>query len=217
MKIVGMLPARIKSFDKVTQTAEVTVSVQTLYADTKSKEGQSPKQILTEVPVHIPSGGGWSITFDIEEGDTCVVCFSQIGYDHWLFDDLDAAPSWYGKIAPHLRRSFSSQDGFAIVGFNTLPRAIDSYAEGSQWRNTDASQNIHLKTDGSISINSPVSVDITAPKVSIVGDVEITGNADISGIVTGGSGVFGGIVVETHEHPGDGGVGSGPTTGPPIP
>ena len=72
------------------------------------------------------------------------------------------------KPVPHLHRCFSEDDGFCLVGFNTLPRAIKSYTtDGSQWRNEDAKQNIHLKADGSIEVNTEVSLTVNAPSVVI--------------------------------------------------
>lgn len=167
-KMSIILFGRIKEYFPETQTATVQISVETVYSSSVSVSETKARKPLEDVPVHTPSGGGWSLTMPIKEGDTCLLFFSQIGYDHWLYEDKDSA----GKLAklpkPWLKRQFSDDDGFALVGLNTLPRAIKNYStDGSQWRSDDATQNIHLKDDLSIEINSPVSVTINAPSVVV--------------------------------------------------
>ena len=82
------------------------------------------------------------MTFPVKPGDTCLVSFSQFGYDHWLYNDDDAAGTRDdGNPQPWTFRKFNVQDGFAQVGFNTLPRAISGYsATDSEWRNASAGQ-----------------------------------------------------------------------------
>ena len=162
------LPGRIVTYDAATQTATIKICAESLYSSSKVSDKLAIRQDLTEVPVHTPSGGGWAITMPIAVGDTCIIFFSQIGYDHWLFDDLDEGGQLLGRPAPHLRRHFHEDDGYALVGLNTIPRAIASYStDGSQWRNSDATQFIHLKDDLSIVVDSPTSVTINAPAVIV--------------------------------------------------
>lgn len=163
-----ILYGRIKEYFPETQTATIQISVETVFSYADSLSDSKTRAPLEDVPVHTPSGGGWAITCPIKEGDTCLLFFSQTGYDHWLYEDKDEAGLLAKLPKPWLRRQFHEDDGFALVGLNTLPRAIKSYSmDGSQWRNEDATQNIHLKEDLSIEVNSPVSVTINAPKVIV--------------------------------------------------
>lgn len=195
------MPARIVSFDKDKQTATIQLSAEKLFGNAEVKSTAQLRKPLLNVPVHTVSGGGWSLTMPIKEGNTCIMWFSQVGYDHWLYENKDTAGTLAGLPKPWLRRKFSKDDGFALVGMNPIPSAVKNFTDdGSQWRNEDAVQNIHLKDDLSIEINSPVSVTINAPAVFVnceTADINastattinspattITGTLDVQGSVT---------------------------------
>jgi len=191
-------PGRIVSYDPVNQTATVKISAECVFSDTFVSEGLEKWEEIDDVPVHTPSGGGWSITMPVTEGDTCLLIFSQVGYDHWMWLDKDEGGTLAGSPTPHLQRSFSQDDGFALVGFNTIPRAIQSLTvspDNSEWRNIDATQKISLALDGSITIDSLESVTIKAPTVTIDGDLIITGATTGTGL-----GTFATVGVSTHTH-----------------
>ena len=195
-----MYPGRIVSYDHSNQTASVTISAEYIFSDIDGLQQTGVRATLEGVPVHTPSGGGWAITFDIKEGDSCLVMLSAVGYDHWLYADRDEAGTIAGQPAPQLQRSFCESDGFAIVGMNTIPRAITNLnKDGSEWRNADSTQSIHLKSDGSIQATSPVSITVEAPEIALKGNVTITGNLGVSG-----DAVASGISLVGHVH------GSGP-------
>lgn len=163
-----VLPARIISYDATTQTASVQVSAQRLVDSADRQEATTGRIPLEDVPVHTASGGGWAMTFPIKPGDTALLLFSQIGYDHWLWADQDSAGLVAGRAAPWLKRRFSQRDGLCLVGFNSIPRAVQDYsATDSQWRNSDATQKISLNDDASITIDTDVSLTVNAPSVVI--------------------------------------------------
>jgi len=163
------LPGRIVAYYPEDQTADVIVSVERI---THSSEGtyiSTPRKTIKKMPVHIPSGGGWSLTFPIKPDDTCLLLFSQIGYDHWFYSDSDTAGTLAGLPKPHMSRQFNEDDGFCLVGFNTIPRAItDHHATGAELRGpVAADQHILLADDNSITITSSVSLTINAPAVTV--------------------------------------------------
>jgi len=201
------LPGRIVSFDETNQTANVQVCVEHIAHSSEDVQTSVGREPLEGIPVHVLGGGGWHITMPIKVGDTCILFFSQVGYDHWFYEDKDTAGKLAGLPKPWLKRKFHEDDGYALVGLNTLPRAIASYDPvNSQWRNNDATQVISLNADDSISIDSTVKVKVTAPLLEIISpSVTMSGNLGVTGTVTGGSGVFGGIVSESHTHTGDSG------------
>lgn len=167
-KMSIILPARIVEYFPETQTATIQICIDIIYSDAVAISESKAREPLEEVPVHTVSGGGWALTMPIKAGDTCLMYFSQQGYDHWLYEDKNVAGLLANLPKPWLRRQFSDDDGLALVGFNTLPRAIQQYsANHSQWRNDDTNQMISLNEDLSIDINSTVSVTINAPEVVI--------------------------------------------------
>lgn len=207
-----VFPGRILEYFPENQTATVIISSEIYYDDGSNIDEATTRPNLHNVPVHTPFGGGWSVTFPIAVGDTCLLIFSQEGYDHWLYEDRDTAGMDAGRPSPWLDREFSEDDGFALVGFNTLPRAIQKYsATASQWRNSDATQVISLNPDNSIDITTNAPVTINASTVTVNTETAtinasasttiksptttIDGNCDVTGILTAG-----GVQVNGHNH-----------------
>ncbi len=196
-----LYPARIVEFFPKDQTATVQICAETLFSTAENLAGHKVRKPIEGVPVHVVGGGGWHMTHPIKTGDTCIISFSQVGYDHWLVEDKDIAGTLAGLPKPHLLRQFSEDDGFVTVGFNTIPRAIAEYSPtDSEWRNADAKQAIRLKEDLSIVIDSTVSLTINAPEVTVncetakikaetsvtleTPDTFVTGNLDVKGLTT---------------------------------
>lgn len=206
------LPGRIVEFFPDTQTAKVKICVEKTYGDTEVEAGVTTREYLQDVPVHINGGGGYHNTHPINVGDTCQLTFSQIGYDYWLFKDADESGTLAGLPKPHLKRQFSENDGYALVGYNTLPRAIQSYsAEHSQWRNSTAAQMISLNSDESIDIKAGSTtinitkdgnIVITAPQTTVNGNLHVTGTITSDTSVAAPSVLVGGTAVEGHAHDG---------------
>ncbi len=185
-----MLPARIVEYFPETQTATVQICAETIFSSSEEASEIKLREPLQGVPVHTVGGGGWHLTMPIKTGDTCIISFSQVGYDHWLYKDKDEAGLLAGLPKPHLHRQFSEDDGFVTVGFNTLPRAIKKYsATDSTWINDNVDheagedfQVITLKEDLSIVIDSSVSLTINAPAV-VVNCTTAEVNAEESSVV----------------------------------
>jgi len=162
-------PGRVVKYYPEDQTADVQLCAEKVYSNAENNLSLFTRGIVPHMPVHTPSGGGWSMTMPIKTGDTCILFFSQIGYDHWLFNDKDTGGTLVGNPEPHLMRSFDVNDGYALLGLNTLKRAISTYhPENSEWRGPDSSlQVIRLKPDHHIEIESSVQVTVIAPHVQV--------------------------------------------------
>ncbi|MCK5017066.1 MAG: hypothetical protein KAS32_08335 [Candidatus Peribacteraceae bacterium] len=188
-----ILPGRIVEFFPEDQTATILISVERVTHSSNKTDELTKRTPLEGVPVHTPSGGGWSITMPIKAGDTCLLFFSQVGYEHWLYDDADTAGTLAELPKPWLSRQFNEDDGFALVGMNTLPRAISNYhATSSQWRGPDPTkQVISLNDDESIDITSNVKITINAPAVEVncqTADVNASTGVNVSTPITAISG-----------------------------
>lgn len=235
-----ILPGRIVEYFPADQTATVLVCTDRITHSADSTDNLEKRTPIFGVPVHTPSGGGWSMTMPIKPGDTCLMLFSQTGYDHWLYEDKDTAGLLANLPKPHLLRRFKEDDGFCFVGVNTLPRAIPSYSPThSQWRGPDpVKQVISLNDDESINIDSNVSltinapavevncttavvnastgVDVNAPITAISDNVTIGGTLEVTGLVTNLAAVITTGITTTGGLAVAGGaaanMGSGPTT-----
>lgn len=205
-------PGRIVKYDPLSQLAVVRVSNDITYSNSEVQDKLIPSVLLRNVPVHTPGGGNWHMTFPIKKGDPCLLSFSQFGYDHWLYQDKDSAGFLPGGAEmPWTRRQFSIRDGFAQVGFNTIPRAIADYsATDSEWRNVDRTQRMTLKETGDIEIAAGTTtvnitkdgaVTITATAVTLdTAQTNLTGNLDVAGMITTPSIEVDGIEVLGHNH-----------------
>jgi len=204
-----VMPGRVVEYFPATQTATIQVSAERIFYSATDSESTIKRGKLMDVPVHTVSGGGYSVTMPIKAGDTCLMLFSQFGYDHWLWLDKDSAGSFAKNPAPWLRRTFSNKDGLAIVGLNTIPRAIPNYsATDAEFRNTELTQYISLREAGDIDIVGPAAgslelattYTVTVPDTTWTGNLvvtgtthSITGNITLTGVVTiAGSLVMGG-------------------------
>jgi hypothetical protein len=124
----------------------------------------------------------------------------------WIFDCLEGhnTPSCCGQACNSLddHQSSTCFKNFSDISPTTIDKAwrfkflhhCGSYwwfDDDGQWRICGASGGkelgfIHHYADGKIEINSPVEVLIKAPKITLDGDVEITGNNLIDGGCTHG-------------------------------
>jgi len=220
-------PGRIVTYYPEDQTADIQISAEGIIDTFDEVDKLHIKKVLKKVPVQTAGGGGWHLTFPIKPGDTCLLSFSQVGYDHWFYEDKDEAGILANNPAPWLRRTFDITDGFAQVGYNTLPRAVQSYSPmDSEWRNADVAQVIRLGEDLTITIDTPVSILVQAPDVTINasnsilaaspsitldGAVHITGptTSDSTGDFVGDV-IAAGISVSTHVHTGNLGADTSP-------
>ena len=90
------LPGTVMSFDAESQTAVIQPAI-------SRNNVQMP--LLRDVPVFMP------ISFEVNEGDACLVIFADCDIDNW-FETGEAE-------VPASDRMHSLSDGFAFVGFRT--------------------------------------------------------------------------------------------------
>ncbi len=152
--------------------------------------------LIQDVPVLIPSAGGFSLTFPIAPGDECLLVFSDTAIDTWLQNgcegDQPVSPS-------HPLRRHSLSDAIAIFGLRSKPKAITGWSgDSAQLRSDDGSVVVEVAED---------KVNITAPTVHITGTDSVVPN-----VVLGPHTRIDGKLFLTHTH---GGVqAGGASTGP---
>jgi len=115
--------------------------------------------VLTDVPILIPSAGGFSFTVPITQGDEVLLVFSDTEIDSWL-------QSGGMNNHPTSQRRHNLSDAVAIVGLRSAPRALSSYSTTSaQVRSDDGTVVIDLKPD---------QISVTAPTVLVTGSTTVT-------------------------------------------
>lgn len=178
-------PGLIKSFNSTKQTATVQPLIREKVLMKKGMNGTVPifnledveLPLLINVPVIVSQAGAFCITLPVEEGDECLVVFSDRCFDAW----------WQSSGVQNQleRRWHDLSDGFAIVGPSSVPLAIPNYSTNSlQVRTLDGTVVLEVKEN---------QINITAPTVNITstaGNTTIDGRPFLlhehSGVQTGG-------------------------------
>ena len=109
--------------------------------------------ILDDVPIKIPTGGGWSLTFPIKIGDECELSFQDMAIDLWWQNGgVQKQPD--GVLYRH-----DIGDAIAEFGVRSVPNVIPNYSTTSaQLRSDDGSVVVDLAMEG-IKITAPIVED----------------------------------------------------------
>lgn len=214
-KIQTAIPGIIQSFntdnpDSMTCTVQPAINGQ-VRDETGALTGVE-LPLLVDCPVQFPAGGGCTLTFPVKAGDECLVVFSSRCIDAWW-------QSGGVQVQPELRMHDLS-DGFVLLGFRSQPRVIGNISTTAAQLRTDdgaafvevnsTTHAINATTSGAATVSAQGGITLTAPLVTINGDVQVNGKVSTTGDVTAGT-----ISLQQHKH---GGVtpGSG-TSGVPVP
>jgi hypothetical protein len=182
-------PVRIVRFDPVTATADA-VLVQPMRVDQQDGT-QEWKQAtkFSKCPVVFLQGGGFTVFAPPQADDEALAIFCHRSIDDW----------WYYGGAPErssLRR-FSKDDAILICGVFSRPRVPLTPIDPAALEIRSDSGAVKLRLDAS-------GVTITAPLVTVAGNLVVSGDVTSAG----------GVSLETHVHTG---VQSGSSdTGPPL-
>ncbi len=224
------LPGEIVSFDPITQSASVQITIRRIFV-TKEIDGTETEKpdaipLLTNVPVIFGRGGGWCITHPIKEGDECIVHFSERSFDDWRKNG--------GVQTPTTWRMHSYSDAFCQVGLSSEPNVISNFDnENFQIRNEEGDVSITLmpnkeiviKTSNKTTVEAPTvqidassQIDINTPTANFSNNVNIGGDLDVSGESSATDHISGGISGKDHKHIGSPTAALGPVsnTGVPI-
>lgn len=203
-KLWTALPGIIQSFNATAMTVEVQPAIQALVRGEGGDLSSVALPLLVDCPVQFPAGGGCTLTFPVAPGDECLVVFASRCIDAWW-----ASGGVQGQAE---LRMHDLSDGFAILGFRSQPRAIAGVSTSAvQLRSDDGAAFLEINpVTHAINATTPGPLVLTAPLVTINGDVQVNGRIDTTGDVEAGT-----ISLQTHRH---GGVtpGSG-TTGASTP
>lgn len=169
------LPAIVQSFDATKKTCVVQIAVQMLQtlqttSGTNAGIDVSKKWInvapIHDVPVHFPSGGGYTLTFPVAAGDECLVVFSSRCIDSWWQNGGFSNPQ-------SILRMHDLSDGFAFVGISSVPNVQSNISTASvQLRSNDGTTYVDLHNNNislnATNANSNVTVNATNTGSSIV-------------------------------------------------
>lgn len=187
------LPAVVQSFNKSAMTCTATCPIQFRQQLSDGTYEWIQMTLLVDLPILYQGGGGIVLTFAPKQGDEAIVFFADRCIDGW----------WdKGQTSIQLElRLHSISDGFIFVGPKSLPNVIENISDGAQLRTINGAAYIQLDLDGTVTIVTPTSanitaaesvnitavedVDITATGVNITAEVLITGDLTVTGQIYG--------------------------------
>ena len=120
--------------------------------------------ILDDVPIKIPTGGGWSLTLPIKIGDECELSFQDMAFDLWWQNGgVQKQPD--GVLFRH-----DIGDAFTEFGVRSVPNVIPNYSTTSAQLRNDA---------------QTVIIDLASDQITITGNVYTNGNLNVGTAATG--------------------------------
>lgn len=165
------LPVIIESFDPDAMTCTAQPAIRAQIRDEQNAWHDVTLPLLVDVPVVFPSGGGYTLTFPIAEGDEALVVFSSRCIDAW----------WQsGGVQNQAElRMHDLSDGFALVGPRSQVRVLPNVSTASvQLRSDDGSAYVEINGT-QINAVSTTEVKATAPNVTVNASSEIVLNTPI--------------------------------------
>ncbi|MDF5856094.1 Gp138 family membrane-puncturing spike protein [Pseudomonas aeruginosa] len=209
------MPARVL---RVASQEELRVDVQPVI-DILRKDGDSqPIPTILNVPVLMLGGSKSLISYPVEAGDFVMLVFSQLDIDRFI----EGTGSNAHEKAPYTARRFHLQDAVAIPGlfpFGAKANSPDTRTNPHNPQDLVVTHNkgtgneveVRLGKDGSLTLKSPLAVNVESPSVSVktqtlkveAANTTWTGNITHSGnYVQTGESTFNGIQFSTHKHGG---------------
>jgi hypothetical protein len=185
------LPGIVQSFDASAGTCTIQPALMAKVSNADGSTSWAQLPLLVDVPVYFPSGGGFTLTFPVAANDEALIVFSSRCIDNW----------WQASGVQQQAelRMHDLSDGFAFVGFHTLPRKLSPVTNttGAQLRSDNGATYVEVDATD-IKATAPGTITATAPNVKVVATtkVEITtplvtmsGNLTVTGAITGNGGM----------------------------
>lgn len=175
------LPGIVQSYNAESKRAVILPAVKQVMTDGKIVNYPT----LFDVPVMFPSGGGFSITTPLTQGDAVLVIFSQ--------RDIEDFKGSYKNTTPRQDQICGLKDGIALAGFGELSTNLAT-SDGISIQNKTATSFVTVEnnkitvTAPTVEINSSQQLQVTSPDVTINGSLNVTGGVSWSGTATGNSG-----------------------------
>lgn len=184
---------------KGSEAGSGTVSATQLTAQADASGKSLPMPSMTKLPYTRLQGGIAAVIVDPVPGDICV--FSCCKQDISGIKQGTSQPVPAGSY-----RSFSQSDSIAVGAIHTKTPEVWIEIKQDKTVVIHAPKGVKIETDETVEVTAK-KVDITAPEVSIKGNVKVAGSVTSTGDMSAG-----GKSYLSHTHKGD----SGGTTSAPV-
>jgi len=115
------LPGVVQAYDPAAQKASVQPVARVAHRDEDGKRVVQALPVVNGVPVVFPGGGGFSVTFPIQAGDTVLLIFSGASLDKWKAGAGGTGGG--GTIDPDFYSRHPIGDAIAIPGLRNFAAA----------------------------------------------------------------------------------------------
>lgn len=136
------MPGQIVSYDRETQLARVKPCLRRTL--NTGEELELPD--IYNVPVQFPSSSNANIHFDLEEGDSVMIIFSERSLDGWVERG--------GCVTPKERRLHNINDAIAIPGVKPKPSSFSPKGDEGSLTICNNDVFIELKKDGKVVLDN---------------------------------------------------------------
>lgn len=216
-------PGIVESVNWEAMTVQVQPAWQARETFPDGTYAYTPLPSLLDVPLHFLSGGGYTVTVPVQQGDEVLIVFASRCIDGWWQNGVDANKP--APIPPEIR-FHSLSDGFAIPGIFSQPKVIGNISTTTaQVRSNDGQTFVDIDGVGQIvTITAPGGCMINAPVTTLSGTISVLNDqaqsnpCEINGNVAATGDVIAGFQTQnirllTHKHTGVQ-IGDGETGGP---
>jgi hypothetical protein len=185
------MPCIVESFNSAQMTISAQPAIQARVRDQYGNFSMVNLPLLVDVPVFFQGAGNFTLTFPIAQGDECLVVFGSRCINSW----------WYqgGIQPPEEIRFHDLSDGFAFVGFRSLPRAF-TVAAHPRLTSNDGSTYVEMSGGGVVTVVAPTEFVVTSPQIVMNASTSIAMNTPaITGDATSSAGTmtFNGSIAAT--------------------
>lgn len=207
------IPAIIQSVDYANQVVSAIPTIQIKIVDPNTKLVRYiNRPLITNIPMALAwsEGLGLGTTMPYRTGDKCTLIFAERALDNFLITGQISPPADGPTPDTCTIRCFDETDAMCFPGIITKAKIPNYSPDAVEIRNADKSSLFSLSNTSLTMKQGGVSIVLANGKITMVGDINHTGNQTTSGDV-----VAGGISLTGHTHKYNPGPGSPAPTQPP--
>ena len=213
------IPAIIQSVDYANQVVSAIPAIQIKIVDPNTKLVRYiNRPIITNIPMALSwsEGLGLGTTMPYKAGDKCTLFFAERALDNFLITGEISPPADGPTPDTCTIRCFDETDAMCFPGIITKAKIPNYSPDAVEIRNADKSSLFSLSNTSLTMKQGGVSIVLANGKITMVGDINHTGNQTTSGTITGQTDVVAaGISGKGHTHKYNPGPGSPAPTQPP--
>ena len=213
------IPAIIQSVDYANQVVSAIPAIQIKIVDPNTKLVRYiNRPLITNIPMALAwsESLGLGTTMPYKAGDKCTLIFAERALDNFLITGEISPPADGPTPDTCTIRCFDETDAMCFPGIITKAKIPNYSPDAVEIRNADKSSLFSLSNTSLTMKQGGVSIVLANGKITMVGDINHTGNQTTSGTITGQTDVVAaGISGKGHTHKYNPGPGSPAPTQPP--